>query len=90
MSFDFVSSLISIMRETLENALNGIDGKNLVTDEIEDFLEALRNDEIPDVWTDNAYPTMDNLEGYLKDLQERVNFLKDWLENGPPKSFWVS
>ena len=77
------------MRETLENALNGIDGKSLVTEEIEEFLGALKNDEIPEVWMDNAYPTLEDLEGFLQDLQERVNFLRKWHQEGPPDSFWV-
>jgi dynein heavy chain len=78
------------MKETLENALNGIDGKSLVTEEIEDFIDSVKKDNIPSVWLDNAYPTMEDLPGYLDDLLERVDFLQKWHKEGPPTSFWVT
>ena len=33
---------------------------------------------------------MDDLNGYLNDLLERVDFLGKWLNDGPPKEFWVT
>lgn len=56
------------MEESLENALRGIDGKNLVTDEISNVLESIKEDEIPDCWADVAYPTLDNLPDFISDL----------------------
>ena len=41
-------------------------------------------------WEGVAYPTMDDLNGYLNDLLERVDFLGKWLNDGPPKEFWVT
>ena len=78
------------MKETLQNALNGLDGKSLVTEDIEEFIDAIREDEIPEAWLDVAYPTMEDLPGYLNDLLERVDFLKKWHTEGPPKTFWVT
>ena len=82
--------LLSVMKETLENALNGLDGKSLVTEDIEEFIDSIREDEIPEAWLDVAYPTMEDLPGYLNDLLERVDFLKKWHTEGPPKTFWVT
>ena len=41
-------------------------------------------------WEGVAYPTMDDLPGYLADLLERVDFLRKWLVEGPPKEYWVT
>ena len=77
--------LISTMVETLQAALNVIDGKSLVTNDIEDFIDAIVGGEIPEPWQDVAYPTMEDLDGFLADLKERTDFLRDWKVNGPPK-----
>ena len=50
------------MRETLETAIRGIDGKCLVTDEIESFIDSIKSDEIPESWLPVAYPTMEDLQ----------------------------
>ena len=84
------NELIETMRESLETAIRGIDGKCLVTDEIEDFIESIKNDEIPESWQGVAYPTMEDLPGYLDDLQDRIDFLTKWHDEGPPPQFWVT
>ena len=60
--------LLSTMRENLENALCGLDGKNLVTEEIADLLSSIEENDIPDCWDSVAYPTLDNLEDFVRDL----------------------
>ena len=84
------NELLTVMKETLQNALNGLDGKSLVTEDIEEFIDSIREDEIPEVWLEAAYPTMEDLPGYLDDLLERVDFLRKWHIEGAPKTFWVT
>ena len=84
------NELLSVMKDTLKSALNGLDGKCLVSEEMEEFIENIREDEIPKAWEGVAYPTMDDLNGYLDDLIERVDFLRKWLNEGPPKEYWVT
>merc|ERR1719510_59339 len=63
------NNLIDIMNDTLKAALNVIDGKSLINDKIEGFITSLEIGDIPDVWADAAYPTMDDLDGFLSDLK---------------------
>ena len=72
------NNLIDIMNDSLQSALNVIDGKSLINDKIESFIESLDAGDIPDVWADAAYPTMDDLDGFLTDLKQRTDFLRDW------------
>ena len=53
--------------------------------QIEEFIEAVEEGEIPQPWLDVAYPTMADLDGFLADLKERTDFLRDWQVNGPPR-----
>ena len=72
------NNLIDIMNDTLKAALSVIDGKSLINDKIEAFIDSLDEGDIPDVWADAAYPTMDDLDGFLDDLKKRTDFLRDW------------
>ena len=46
--------------------------------------------EIPEVWMDVAYPTMEDLPGFIEDLRERTVFLRAWQKDGPPEQYWVT
>ena len=72
------NNLIEIMNNSLKSALHVIDGKSLINDKIECFISSLEDGDIPDVWADAAYPTMDDLDGFLADLKKRTEFLRDW------------
>jgi dynein heavy chain len=72
------NNLIDIMNDTLRSALYVIDGKSLINDKIEAFITSLEIGDIPDVWADSAYPTMEDLDGFLSDLKKRTEFLRDW------------
>jgi dynein heavy chain len=37
-----------------------------------------------------AYPSLKPLASWFIDLQKRVTFMDDWLQNGTPKSYWIS
>ena len=56
------------MSESLESALCGLDGNNLVTEEIAQLLSSIEENEIPECWDGVAYPTLDNLDEFVRDL----------------------
>lgn len=33
---------------------------------------------------------MKPLASWTEDLNNRINFLQDWIDNGTPKCFWIS
>lgn len=47
---------------------------------------------VPDQWLSTAlgYPSLKPLGSWMPDLLARVEFMSDWLYNGPPKAFWLS
>lgn len=37
-----------------------------------------------------GFPSLKPLDSWVKDLEERITFVSDWVYNGPPKTFWVA
>ena len=63
--------LLETMKDTLADALRALDGQCLVTEAISELLDSVQEDDIPEVWMDVAYPTMEDLSGFMEDLKER-------------------
>lgn len=40
------------------------------------------NNQVPSVWA--AYPSLKPLASWVTDLEARINFLQDWIDNGIP------
>jgi len=56
------------------------------------MFNAFLDNKVPENWTVNdiSYPSLKPLSSWYKDLLERIDFIGDWLYNGPPKSYWLS
>ena len=51
---------------------------------------SLLNNQVPKSWESVAYPSLKPLASWLKDLNERVNFMSQWLINSNPNAYWIS
>jgi dynein heavy chain len=51
---------------------------------------SLLNNQVPKSWEYVAYPSLKPLASWLKDLNERVNFMSQWLINSNPNAYWIS
>ncbi|CAB4061835.1 DNAH [Lepeophtheirus salmonis] len=84
------NDLLDTMKESLESAIMSIDGCGIMTKEIQELLEFIKNDEIPSIWMNMAYPILESLSGFLEDLRLRTEFLLNWQTHGPPKVYWLT
>lgn len=56
-------------------------------------LEQMMNDfldgKVPGMWVNWAYPSLKPLNSWFDDFLERVIFMRGWLEEGMPMSYWI-
>lgn len=75
--------LLDRIRNSLELVEQALTGEILMSVEIERVFESLIRDTIPNQWLQVSYPSLRSLNGYMKDLQDRIGFFQDWIAQGP-------
>ncbi|KAK8896419.1 hypothetical protein M9Y10_014318 [Tritrichomonas musculus] len=81
--------LISVINESLQKMEKGLKGLILIDDFLETFNHSLLSNKVPDYWLHFSFPSILSLNSYMNDLNRRVNFLNEWINNGkePNKIF---
>lgn len=83
------NKLLSVVRHSLENLRNGIEGKILISEELEKVMSSLYENKVPEVWK-FAYHSLKPLTSWIMDLKKRVDMMKTWALKGQPTVFWIS
>lgn len=68
-------------------------GRIVMTLELEKMGLQLQNNEVPDNWSGEqgvGFTSTKSLSSWIIDLAKRVDFLKEWENQGTPKCFWMS
>lgn len=81
--------MISKIESSLNDLKLAVEGKSIMSAEIDEVLSSITNNLVPKMWAEKAYPSLKPLASWFKDLKIRVNFMKEWLLNGKPKHFWL-
>jgi dynein heavy chain, axonemal len=84
------NSLLTVIRQTLNNICAAIDGFVVMSSELELLGNDLFFGQIPAMWKKSSYPSLKPLGSYMTDLLQRIKFFDDWLKGSQyPTVFWV-
>ena len=82
--------LIRKMSSTLEELKKAIQGFAVMSQELDEMYLAFQNNVLPGIWRKVSYGSLKPLSSWFKDMIARVNFLRDWLNDKAPLSYWMS
>lgn len=57
--------------------------------ELEKMFSSFLDAKVPANWMGVAYPCLKPLGSWFKDMLKRIEFISDWLYNGPPALYWI-
>lgn len=78
------------MSTTLREIGKAICGEVVMSLQLDKMYSSFLVNEVPELWSNVAYPSLKPLSQWFEDLQQRVAFMRNWLENGQPDAFWIS
>jgi dynein heavy chain len=78
------------MHESLVQLQRALKGLVVLSAELEGMGNAVFDQRVPAMWTNQAYPSLKPLSPWFKDLIMRLNFMTTWVENGTPSAYWIS
>ncbi|XP_075260085.1 dynein axonemal heavy chain 6-like isoform X4 [Convolutriloba macropyga] len=84
------NKLLKVIQTTLKELQKAIKGLVVMSEQLELIYKAFMNKQVPKQWENAAYPSLKPLASWVKDLVLRIDFIKNWLVYGMPRSFWLS
>jgi len=81
--------LLKKMNRSLIDIDLAIQGFIVMGDELDSMYLAIQNNRVPLNWSKVGYPCLKPLSSWFKDFLQRVEFMRFWLNNGNPSSYWL-
>ncbi len=74
----------------MEDLKKAIEGVIVMSNEGDEIFNSLLINRVPLSWAKICYSSHKPLSSWFDDLLERIEFMRGWLANGHPTSFWIS
>ena len=84
------NKLLSEVRSSLINIGKAIKGEIVMSLDLEAVCNSLFDNLVPALWAKKAFPSLKPLASWVLDFIQRLKFMQDWVDNGAPKTVWIS
>eukprot|EP00040_Diaphanoeca_grandis_P037866 m.251032 g.251032 ORF g.251032 m.251032 type:complete len:4203 (+) comp33890_c0_seq2:91-12699(+) len=84
------NKLLGVIDTSLVELLKALKGLVVMSADLETASNSLFNNQVPDIWSKKAYPSLKPLAAWVADLVERVAFIQRWFDEGTPPAYWIS
>lgn len=82
--------LLVDMKISLANVQKALKGEVVMSEELEKMSNSIFDNLVPKKWQEIGFLSLKPLASWIQDLNERINFLTQWILHGTPKVFWIS
>ena len=71
------------------NLRTALKGLVVMSSDLEKMFTSMVNNQVPELWSKVGWLSTKTLASWVKDLDRRLKFMRDWMTTGTPKSFWL-
>eukprot|EP00658_Telonema_sp_P-2_P085426 TRINITY_DN9734_c0_g1_i8.p1 TRINITY_DN9734_c0_g1~~TRINITY_DN9734_c0_g1_i8.p1 ORF type:complete len:838 (-),score=245.66 TRINITY_DN9734_c0_g1_i8:401-2914(-) len=87
---DVFNRINAKLKSTLKELQQAIKGEVVMSGKLEAMYGSLLIGKVPDLWHAGSYLSLKPLASWMEDTLARIEFFRDWNDNGLPASFWIS
>eukprot|EP00002_Diphylleia_rotans_P035998 TRINITY_DN7896_c0_g1_i2.p1 TRINITY_DN7896_c0_g1~~TRINITY_DN7896_c0_g1_i2.p1 ORF type:complete len:4263 (-),score=670.67 TRINITY_DN7896_c0_g1_i2:89-12877(-) len=84
------NQMLLIIRDTLQEVDKAIQGKVVMSGQLEVICQNIVDGVLPQVWMGYSYPTTQGLGSWFTDFLRRFEYISDWVHDTVPEVFWFS
>ena len=84
------NNLISTVKISMKKLIDAINGDAVMTSDLEQITLKMFDNKLPENISSVSYPSLKPLGSWVNDFIDKLNFMQKWVEEGIPKSFWIS
>jgi hypothetical protein len=81
--------ILGVVERSLQQLAAAVQGLVVMSVELEVMYTGLLNNQVPRAWHAVAYLSLKPLGSWVTDFHRKFRFMRMWLANGAPKSFWL-
>ena len=82
--------LLNLMKVNIQNLKKALSGHIVMDEALDAIVTSIYNNQVPQIWIKSGFLSMKPLMSWIKDLNERITFFRDWYEKGTPTCFCIS
>ena len=84
------NGLLQVMKSSLYEIQLALAGAVVMSEDIEDMRNSIFNNVVPKIWSGKSFLSLKPLSSWLIELNDRLMFMQEWIDNGTPITFWIS
>ena len=84
------NNLLRVVKQSILKLKKALDGVIVISPELEKLAEGISTNQVPEMWAKYSYISEKPLMSWVKDLNARLVFFSDWINNGYPDRYWFS
>jgi dynein heavy chain len=84
------NGLLAEMAVSLKAVQKALIGEIVMSEDLEKMSDAIFDNRVPPAWTKKGFLSLKALGSWIEDCNARINFLRQWINHGTPKVYWVS
>jgi dynein heavy chain len=78
------------LASTLKDVQKAVKGTIVMTADLDEMFSSFLNNMQPNIWGSANYLSLKPLASWYEDMILRVEFFREWVENGVPNAYWIS
>merc|ERR1719316_2290327 len=82
--------LVNLMAAQLPLFRKALKGLVVMSDDLENLGRGIFTNAVPEKWADVGFLSLMALSSWMKDLNQRIQFIGKWVKDGIPQAFWIS